>query len=220
MIDRPRAWNLGISAACFAFFAVVAALVTQKWRAPGPVRRRGQARAQLGRRTRRLVQALRVVEHGFGTIGITILTVLVSVLLLVRGQRRAAFFTAGVMIVNGLATTFFKQTLGRDRPLWQDPTGIVENHSFPSGHTTTVTAFTGVMIVLAVLFVRRRNLRIACVVAMVAVAVIVGSTGSCWAGTSPATCSAVPRWRPASCSSGWRSIRPHRAATRSRPNPW
>ena len=120
------------------------------------------------------MHALRVVEHGFGTIGITILTVLVSVLLLVRGQRRAAFFTAGVMIANGLATTFFKQTLGRDRPLWQDPTGIVENHSFPSGHTTSVTAFTGVMIVLAILFVRRRNLRIACVVAMVAVAVVVG----------------------------------------------
>ena len=174
MIDRPRAWNLGISAACFASFAVIAVLVTNTWQPLVRIDDEGKpARAWAGGHDD-LVTALRVVEHGLGTTGTTILTIVVSVLLLVRGQRRAAFFTAGVMIATALATTFVKQTLGRDRPLWQDATGIVENHSFPSGHTTSVTALTGVMIVLAMLFVRRRNLRIASVVAMVALAVVVG----------------------------------------------
>ena len=174
VIDRPRAWNLGISAACFAFFAVIATLVTQRWQPLVRLDEEGKPARTWAGGNDELVATLRVVEHGLGTIGITLLTVLVTVLLLVRGQRRAAFFTAGVMIANGVATTFFKQTLGRDRPLWQDPTGVVENHSFPSGHTTSVTAFAGVMIVLAVLFVRRRNLRIASVVVMVALALIVG----------------------------------------------
>jgi YegS/Rv2252/BmrU family lipid kinase len=174
VIDRPRAWNLGISAACFAAFAVIATLVVQTWHPLVRIDNEGKpARTWAGGHDE-LVTALRAVEHGFGTTGITVLTVVVTVLLLVRGQRRAAIFTAGVMIANGVATTFFKNTLGRDRPVWQDPTQLVSNHSFPSGHTTSVTAFCGVMIVLATLFVRRRNLRIASVVAMVSVAVIVG----------------------------------------------
>ncbi|MET1059162.1 MAG: diacylglycerol kinase family protein [Nocardioides sp.] len=174
MIDRPRAWNLGISAACFASFAVLAALVVHSWQPLVRIDDEGKpARSWAGGHDD-LVTALHLVEHGFGSIAITILTVIVTALLLLRGQRRAAIFTAGVMIVNGLATTVLKQTLGRDRPLWQDPTGIVENHSFPSGHTSSVTAFCGVMIVLATLFVRRRNLRIASVVAMVVVPVVVG----------------------------------------------
>ena len=136
MIDRPRAWNLGISAACFAAFAVIATLVVQTWHPLVRIDNEGKpARTWAGGHDE-LVTALRAVEHGFGTIGITILTVIVTVLLLIRGQRRAAIFTAGVMIANGLATTFFKNTLGRDRPVWQDPTQLVSNHSFPSGHTT------------------------------------------------------------------------------------
>ena len=119
-------------AACFAFFAVVAALVTQKWRPLVRFDDEGKPARNWAGGHDELVPALRVVEHGFGTIGITVLTVLVSVLLLVRGQRRAAFFTAGVMIANGLATAFFKQTARPGPAAVAGPDRHRRDYSFPS----------------------------------------------------------------------------------------
>ena len=79
VIDRPRAWNLGISAACFAAFAVIAALVVQTWQPLVRIDDEGKPARNWAGGHDELVTALRVVEHGFGTIGITILTVIVTV---------------------------------------------------------------------------------------------------------------------------------------------
>ncbi len=173
MIDRPRAWNLALAAACFASFAVLAAVVTNDWRPLSRLDAEGKPAYGWAGQHDALVSVMRVVEHGFGTVGMTVLTVVLALGLLLKGQHRAAYFTAGVMLAVSLATTGVKRLLGRDRPLWQDPTGILENHSLPSGHATSVTAFAGVVIVLAVLFIRRRGLRLVVVVAMVALAVVV-----------------------------------------------
>ncbi len=106
-----------------------------------------------------LVDALRWIEVGFGTIGMTILTALLAVVLLLRGKRWAALLTVVVMVMTSLATTGFKLWLGRDRPDWQDPTALLESFSFPSGHASSAAAFAAILIALQVLFVRRAGLR-------------------------------------------------------------
>jgi len=106
-----------------------------------------------------LVDALRLVEHTFGTIGMTIITVVIAGLLLLRGHRRAAVFTALVMLVTSLVTTGLKLWLGRGRPDWQDATGLITSKSFPSGHASSSAALAGILIVLTVIFVRRSSMR-------------------------------------------------------------
>ena len=67
-----------------------------------------------------LVDVLRVIEVGFGTIGMAILTVVLAGALFLRRQRWAALVAVVVMTVTSLATTGLKRWLGRDRPDWQD----------------------------------------------------------------------------------------------------
>ncbi|MDR7252932.1 YegS/Rv2252/BmrU family lipid kinase [Nocardioides sp. BE266] len=116
-----------------------------------------------------LVDGLRIIEVSFGTLGMTVLTVLLVVTLFVRRQRWAALLAAVVMTVTSLATTGIKVWLGRDRPSWQDTLGLHETYSFPSGHASSTAAFAAILVMLLVLFVRRASLRrtgIAVVVAM------------------------------------------------------
>jgi YegS/Rv2252/BmrU family lipid kinase len=106
-----------------------------------------------------LIDILRVVEIAFGTIGMTVLTVLLAGALLLRRQRWAAVLAVVVMSVTALATTGLKLWLGRDRPDWQDALGRHVNNSFPSGHASSVAAFSVILVMLLVLFVRRASLR-------------------------------------------------------------
>ena len=106
-----------------------------------------------------LVLVLRTIEHGFGTIGMTTLTVALALVLVVRGHRWAAVLAVVVMSVTALLTTLIKIWLGRDRPTWQDAFGLHESFSFPSGHASSAAAFAAILICLCVLFIRRTNLR-------------------------------------------------------------
>jgi YegS/Rv2252/BmrU family lipid kinase len=99
------------------------------------------------------------VEIVFGTVGMTVLTVVLTVAMLVKKHRRAAYFTAGVMLVVSAATTLLKLSVGRDRPPWQTPAELLSTHSFPSGHASSVSAFAGVVTVLVVMLVRRSSVR-------------------------------------------------------------
>lgn len=105
------------------------------------------------------VDALRVIEVAFDTLGMTILTVLLVLALLVRRQRWAALLATVVMVATSLATSGLKIWLGRDRPEWQDDLGLLNSFSFPSGHASSTAAFAAVLVMLLVLFVRRANLR-------------------------------------------------------------
>jgi YegS/Rv2252/BmrU family lipid kinase len=115
-----------------------------------------------------LVQGLRVVELGFNTIGMTVLTTVAAIWLFVRGQRRAAVFAVVVMVLTSLATTGLKLWLSRDRPQWQDDFALLETHSFPSGHASSAAAYAGILMTLVVLFVRRSSLRRVAIVVAVA----------------------------------------------------
>ncbi len=120
-----------------------------------------------------LVDVLRVVEVMFGTIGMTLATVVLAVLLFLRGHRLTASFAVATMVVAAGLTTAAKLWLGRGRPDWQDPVGILDSKSFPSGHASASAAYAAILIVLAVIFVRRSGMRRAAIAACVVVWLVV-----------------------------------------------
>jgi YegS/Rv2252/BmrU family lipid kinase len=114
------------------------------------------------------------VEAAFATIPMTVYTLVAAGLLAWRTHVRAALWTIGVMLAASLTTWALKAVVERKRPVWQDPVTTLSSYSFPSGHATGIAAGAGVTIVLAMMFVRRRNLRRSLCVLAVAVAVLVG----------------------------------------------
>ena len=173
MIDRPRAWYAGLGVLCFLLFAAVATLVTRDWSVLADLDAEGKPVNGWASDHDVLVGFLRVVEVVFSRTGMTIATVVLALLLFLRNQRRAAYFTVGVMVATAVTGTLLKNTLGRDRPDWQDPVDLVSSHAFPSGHSWSVSAFAGIVIVLVHMFVRRRGLRLLATVGMVLVVLVV-----------------------------------------------
>jgi YegS/Rv2252/BmrU family lipid kinase len=175
VLDRPRPLVLAWAGVCALLFAVLAFLVQLS---PAPL----NGFDDLGRNAEHwarghdgLVHVLRWVEAGFATIGILVLTLLLVVPLWVRKHRRASVYTVLVVVTTVLLYTWIKVLDGRDRPLWQEPVGRLASRSFPSGHAASTAALAGVVIVLAIMLVRRSNLRRAVCVGAVVVAVLVGA---------------------------------------------
>ena len=142
-----------------ALFTVLAFLVTQD-RAPlDSFDVRGR-RLELWANDHAWVEnALRVIEVAFGTIGMTTLTIVLALWLVVRRQRWAALLAVVVMVATSALTSGLKVGLGRGRPDWQDKLGLLKSYSFPSGHASSSAAFALILILLLVLFVRRASLR-------------------------------------------------------------
>ena len=172
---RPRARDLGFGTLCLVLFALVSILVNETWTPLVELDNEGKPAQGWAHDEPLLMDVLRAIERGFGTLGMTVLTSVLAIILVLRRQRRAAILAVGVMIVTSLATTSIKLILGRARPVWQDPSGVLDTNSFPSGHTSSVTAFTGILIVLIWMFVRRRWLRILLATSSVLVALAVGA---------------------------------------------
>ncbi len=140
-------------------FSVLAFLVTQK-RAPlDAFDVEGRRLEDWANNYAWVMDTLRLIELAFGTIGMTILTVVLALALIVRRQRWAALLAVVVMVATSLATSGLKIWLGRGRPDWQDKLGLLKSFSFPSGHASSSAAFAGILILLLVLFVRRTSLR-------------------------------------------------------------
>ncbi|RLV48411.1 phosphatase PAP2 family protein [Nocardioides mangrovicus] len=104
----------------------------------------------------------------------TAYTVVTAGLLVWKNHRRAAVWTVLVMVVSTLLVDVLKPLVGRARPVWDDPITTLRSLSFPSGHAAGVAAAACVTCVLAMMLVRRRNLRRLLVGAAVTVAVLVG----------------------------------------------
>jgi YegS/Rv2252/BmrU family lipid kinase len=102
---------------------------------------------------------LYAVEVAFGTVPLTVLTVLTVGALLLRRHPRAAVWVAIVMIGSSMSTYLLKHWFARDRPIWEEPLHELASYSFPSGHASGVASSMGVAIVLTAVFVRRRRLR-------------------------------------------------------------
>jgi YegS/Rv2252/BmrU family lipid kinase len=174
VLDRSRQVLLGWALLSFALFGVLTLAVVQGW---GPLAQfddRGSPASKWALDDARwLVDPLRWIEVAFGTVGMTVLTVVVAGLMLARGHRRAALYTLGVMVVTTAAYTLVKLAVGRTRPEWQLDTALLSSKSYPSGHASSITAFGGVLVVLVVMLVRRGNVRrlLYAVIGLVVVAV-------------------------------------------------
>jgi YegS/Rv2252/BmrU family lipid kinase len=175
VLDRPRLRTLTWAVVCAVLFGLLAFLV-HLHRAPlNGFDDLGRTGEHWATSSPHLVTALRWVETGFAGIGMTILTVLLVVPLWVRGHRRAAIFTAGVVITTSLLYTWIKSLYGRARPVWQDPLGHLASGSFPSGHAASTAALGGVVVVLSRMLIRRANLRRAVYAGVVVVVLVVGT---------------------------------------------
>jgi YegS/Rv2252/BmrU family lipid kinase len=160
VLDRPRTTRLGWAALCALLFAGLAYVVAMEDRSPldafDHLGMRGENWADDHHRLRQL---LLWVEAAFGTIGMTVMVTVVAVALLVRRHRRAAGLLVGVSVTTALLTSLFKTELSRGRPDWQEAIGVLSSKSFPSGHASSTTALTGVLLVLAFVFWRRASMR-------------------------------------------------------------
>ena len=159
MLDRSRQVLLGWALLSFLLFALLMVAVVQGW---GPVAQfdeRGSPAEKYAVDSGWLIHPLRVIEVVFATVGMTIMTLAVAGLMLLRGHRRAALYTVGVMVVTTAAYTMIKLLVGRSRPEWQLQQALLSSKSVPSGHAASVTAFGGILIVLVVMLVRRGNMR-------------------------------------------------------------
>ena len=159
MLDRPRLITLSWAFLCFAVFAVIAFLVTHDWGPLTTLDDRGDPAEHWATADGWLRFVLKYVELAFATWGMTVLTVVLAGGLLLKKHHRAAVFVVVVMISTSLMTTLLKLTIGRGRPPWQDKTGFLSTHSFPSGHASSTAAFGLLCAVLVVMFVRRASTR-------------------------------------------------------------
>ncbi len=173
MTARSRPRLLAWSAVLLALFVVLGAMVTQDRSPLGALDDLGRDAEAWTDDHAWLVETLRWVELLTASVGKTIVTVALVLVLLVRRQPRAALYVGAVMSVTALATTGVKLLLGRGRPEWQDTVDFLTTKSFPSGHASSITALCGVLAVLAYMFVRRSSMRRAVMVSLVAVWAIV-----------------------------------------------
>jgi YegS/Rv2252/BmrU family lipid kinase len=175
LLDRSRTTQLSLAGVCFGLFALLAVAYKQDWEPFARLDDRSRGWREWADGVSRLSEPLRWVEVGFGTVGITVLTVILVVAMLAKGYRRAAVFIVGVMIAKGVTTTLLKLWIGRERPLWQNPEHLLDSNAFPSGHASSIAALGGVVLVLVAMLVRRANLRRLVYAGVVVLALIVAA---------------------------------------------
>ncbi len=170
---RPA--RLGWCVLCLSLFAVLAILVRTTPGAFGFDTEVGTWPQRVTYQHPGAYDVWRWIGRATSTIPETIAAVITVVALWMKGHRRAAIWTAGVMATTGIAVIVFKQLVGRDRPVWDFPVLVLKSYSFPSGHATGIAAAAGVAIVLTNMLVRRRALRRLGTVLSVVVALVVGA---------------------------------------------
>ncbi|HWU22700.1 MAG TPA: diacylglycerol kinase family protein [Nocardioides sp.] len=160
MLDRPRWAPLLWSALLLGLFAALTGLVAGHW---SPlVSLDDQTRDWAVTRTTPgwWIDVLRGIELGFGNIAMTAYTLLIAGwLAFARGLRRAAILVVATMLACLLATDGMKVLVGRERPPWQWPHHALHGHSFPSGHSSDAATLAGLVIVIALMLIRRSALR-------------------------------------------------------------
>ena len=175
MLDRSRTTQLSLAGLCFGLFALLAVAYKLEWGLFVDLDSESRAWRDWAVDTSWLDNPLRWVEDGFGTVGMSVLTLALAAVMFAKRYRRAAAFTVWVMIVTYVATTLLKLWVGRERPDWQHPEQLLESNAFPSGHASTITAFAGIVMVLVAMLLRRANLRRLVYAGMVVVVLLVAA---------------------------------------------
>lgn len=157
-LDKPRL--IAGTVLTFLVFAVLSVLVELDWQ---PLRDSDRAFGdgpQAWTAGNGLAyDVLHAVEVAFGTVPLTVATVVVVALLAARKRFRTAVWTAGVMLGASVTVYLLKRWFERDRPTWDDPIHTLDSYAFPSGHASGIASAMGVATVLTLMFVRRRSLR-------------------------------------------------------------
>jgi YegS/Rv2252/BmrU family lipid kinase len=169
VLDRPRRTPLLASLILLVLFVGVALAVAADLSWLETIDATGRTARDWAADVGWLEHPLRAIEIGAGTAGMTATAVVLVVAMLIKRHRRAAVLVAVVMSATALLTYGAKVFVGRGRPIWQDPQYFLHTNAFPSGHTSSAAAFSGLVILLAVMLVRRPAIRrLICAVAVVA----------------------------------------------------
>jgi YegS/Rv2252/BmrU family lipid kinase len=159
VLDRPRRTPLLASLICLGLFGLLAWGVAADWTWLREVDSEGKPTSAWAVEESWLHHPLRWVELAFGTHGMTILTLVLAAFMFLKGHRRAAILVVVVMSVTALATYGLKVFVGRGRPVWQDPEYFLHSNAFPSGHSSSIAAYGGLVLVLVLMLVRRAGIR-------------------------------------------------------------
>jgi YegS/Rv2252/BmrU family lipid kinase len=175
VLDRPRIRPLAWAGVCAALFAILAWQVHLA-RAPlTGIDDLGRHAEHWATQSDAFVSVLRGIEAAFANVGTALITAVLAVTLWLRKHHRAAVYVVLVMVSTWLTYTWMKVLFGRARPTWQDPLGRLTSQAFPSGHSASTAALAGVLIVLAMMLIRRASLRRTVCVGAVLLALVVGA---------------------------------------------
>ncbi len=159
MLDRSRRTLIAWALACFVLVAVIGVGVAQAWGPLVVVDEHGEDLREWVGDGQTFHRVLRGIEIAFDFVGSTIITLVIAGVMLWRGHRRAALFTLVVMMASTVVNRLIKAVADRDRPEWQVADGLLHSPAYPSGHATAIASLGGIVVVLAMMLVRRGNLR-------------------------------------------------------------
>ena len=173
----------------------------------------------LAHRTANLTIAAQSMSTVAGDVAMAVLAVIVAAGLAWRRRWRDAVLVAVVTVGVGVIVEGCKLVLARPRPPLALQLTAETNASFPSGHTTAVTAVLGVVSALLVARLRRRVARVAVGLGAAVVAILVGLSrlylGAHWAGDVIGGWLLGGLWLLAclTCAAAWDSRLPSRSAS-------
>ncbi|MDQ4051247.1 MAG: phosphatase PAP2 family protein [Actinomycetota bacterium] len=159
MLDRSKRVQLGVASLSLVLFGLLTLAVVQEWTWLVDLDDRGESARDWAIDDSGLRQPLRWVEIGFSSTLMAAYSLVLAALLWSRKHHRAAAYVVLVMIGSYVAFRLVKIATGRERPGWQDVQTHLDTKAFPSGHATMIAAFAVVVSVLAVMLVRRANIR-------------------------------------------------------------
>ena len=159
MLDRPRQTPLIAAVVCLLLFGALSVAVSADWAWVKDLDDTGRSLHRWADDHPALVDVLRGIEIAFDTIATLVLTAVLAIAMYAKGHRRASVLVLGVMAMVLASTHLSKAAFGRDRPIWQEKRWSLDNGSFPSGHAAYIAALGGLCLVLAVMLVRRSNIR-------------------------------------------------------------
>lgn len=121
-----------------------------------------------------VVTAAEFVHLALHSYLVRVVLVLVALVLWWQRFRRTAVWLFVSVLVETAVVMLSKTLVGRGRPEWEDPIGVADGGSFPSGHAAGGALLAGVVIVVAILLVRSAALRIALYGVALALALVLG----------------------------------------------
>ena len=117
-----------------------------------------------------------LITHLHSTLGVTLMTLAISIFLW-RRRLRHWVFTLLVIVYGGMLLNFWlKAVFQRARPHFEDPVLVVSNYSFPSGHAMAATVFYGTLCAIVITQMRDWKWRVLSIIVAVLLTALVGFT--------------------------------------------